>query len=147
MTALTLAQASTIVDAALAEARRLALNPLTVAVLDPGGHLVAFKREDGSGIVRFDIAFGKAWATLGMGFGGRTLAERAAKAPGFFAALLAASDGRMVPARGGVLIRDGAGTLVGAIGITGDTSEQDEACALAGIAAAGLVADPGGTPG
>lgn len=147
MTALTLAQASTIVDAALAEARRLALNPLTVAVLDPGGHLVAFKREDGSGIVRFDIAFGKAWATLGMGFGGRTLAERAAKAPGFFAALLAASDGRMVPARGGVLIRDDAGTLVGAIGITGDTSEQDEACALAGIAAAGLVADPGGTPG
>jgi uncharacterized protein GlcG (DUF336 family) len=140
---ITLAQASTLVDAALAEGRRLALKPLTVAVLDPGGHLVAFKREDNSGIVRFDIAFGKAWATLGMGFGGRTLAERASKAPTFFAALMAASDGRMVPARGGVLIRDGAGALVGAVGISGDTSEQDEACAIAGIAAAGLAADPG----
>lgn len=140
---ITLAQASTIVDAALAEARTRALKPIAVAVLDPGGHLVAFKREDNSGIVRFDIAYGKAWATLGMGFGGRTLAERAAKAPGFFAALMAASDGRMVPARGGVLIRDSAGALVGAIGITGDASEQDEACAFAGIEAARLVADPG----
>jgi uncharacterized protein GlcG (DUF336 family) len=144
---ITLTQASTLVDAALAEARKLALKPIAVAVLDPGGHLVAYKREDESSIARFNIAFGKAWATLGMGFGGRTLAERATKAPVFFAALMAASDGRMVPARGGVLIRDAAGALVGAVGITGDTSEQDEACALAGIAAAGLVADPGAAAG
>ena len=144
---ITLAQASTLVDAALAEGRRLALKPLSVAVLDPGGHVVAFKREDNSGIIRFDIAFGKAWATLGMGLGGRTLADRATKAPVFFGALIAASDGRMVPGRGGVLIRDAGGALLGAVGITGDTSEQDEACALAGIAAAGLVADPGAAAG
>jgi uncharacterized protein GlcG (DUF336 family) len=139
----TLAQASTIVDVALKKARDSNLAPLTVAVLDPGGHLVAFKREDKSGILRFDIAFGKAWGALGMGFGSRTLASRAAKTPQFFTMLAAASGGRMVTNPGGVLIKDSSGTIVGACGVSGDTSDKDEMCAVAGIEAAGLKADPG----
>jgi uncharacterized protein GlcG (DUF336 family) len=138
-----LAQASTIVDVALKKARETNLAPLTVAVLDAGGHLVAFKREDKSGILRFDIAFGKAWGALGMGFGSRTLAGRAAKTPQFFTMLAAASGGRMVTNPGGVLIRDGSGAIIGACGISGDTSDKDEMCAVAGIEAAGLKADPG----
>ena len=104
MTVLTLAQATTIVDVALTMGRKTNCAPLTVAVLDAGGHLVAFKREDNSGLLRFDIAFGKAWGALGMGFGSRTLAARAAKTPMFFTALAAASEGRMVTNPGGVLI-------------------------------------------
>ena len=141
---LTLAQASTIVDVALATARDMELVPMTVAVLDAGGHLVAFKREDRSGILRYDIAYGKAWGALGMGFGSRTLYERAANTPQFFNALYAASGGRMVTNPGGVLIRDSEGDIIGAVGISGDTSDKDEACAIAGIEAAGLLADPGG---
>ena len=140
----TLAQASTIVDAALRKGRETACAPLSVAVLDPGGHLVAFKREDKSGILRFDIAFGKAWGALGMGLGSRTLFERAASSAQFFNSLAAASGGRIVTNPGGVLIRDGAGDIVGAVGISGDTSDKDEVCAIAGIEAAGLKADPGG---
>ena len=146
MSGITLAQASTIVDTALKKGRETSCAPLTVAVLDPGGHLVAFKREDRSGILRFDIAFGKAWGALGMGFGSRTLAERAAQTPQFFTMLAAASGGRMVTNPGGVLIKDGNGDIVGAVGISGDTSDKDEACAIAGIAATGLKADPGGAP-
>jgi uncharacterized protein GlcG (DUF336 family) len=141
---LTLAQASTIVDIALATARDMELVPMTVAVLDAGGHLVAFKREDRSGILRYDIAYGKAWGALGMGFGSRTLYERAANTPQFFNALYVASGGRVVTNPGGVLIRDSEGEIVGAVGISGDTSDKDEACAVAGIEAAGLFADPGG---
>jgi uncharacterized protein GlcG (DUF336 family) len=142
---LTLAQASIIVDTALKKGRETNCAPLTVAVLDAGGHLVAFKREDRSGILRFDIAFGKAWGALGMGFGSRTLFERAANTPQFFNALAVASGGRMVPNPGGVLIKDAAGEVIGAVGISGDTSDKDEVCALAGIEAAGLKADAGGT--
>ena len=140
----TLAQASTIVDVALKKAREMNLVPMTVAVLDTGGHLVAFKREDKSGILRYDIAYGKAWGALGMGFGSRTLFERAANTPQFFNALYAASGGRVVTNPGGVLIRDAGGDIIGAVGISGDTSDKDEACAVAGIEAAGLKADPGG---
>jgi uncharacterized protein GlcG (DUF336 family) len=139
----TLEQASTIVDVALKKARDNKLAPLTVAVLDTGGHLVAFKREDKSGLLRFDIAYGKAWGALGMGFGSRTLASRAAKTPQFFTMLAAASAGRMVTNPGGVLIKDAGGNIVGACGISGDTSDKDEMCAIAGIEAAGLKADPG----
>jgi uncharacterized protein GlcG (DUF336 family) len=138
MTSLTLAQASTIVDVALKKGRDTNCAALTVAVLDAGGHLVALKREDRSGILRFDIAFGKAWGALGMGFGTRELAERAAKVPTFFTSLAAVSQGRMVPVPGGVLIKNAAGDVLGAVGISGDTSDRDEACAVAGIEAAGL---------
>ena len=144
MSSLTLAQASSILDVALKTARGAKLAPLSVAVLDAGGHLVAFKREDKSGILRFEIAFGKAWGALGMGFGSRTLAGRVSRSQMFFTALAAASDGRFVPVTGGVLVRDAEGDIIGAVGISGDTSDKDEACAIAGIEAAGLKADPGG---
>jgi len=146
MSSLTLAQASTIVDVALKTGRDANFQPLTVAVLDAGGHLVAFKREDKSGLLRFDIAFGKAWGALGMGFGGRTLAGRAPKSQLFFTTLAAASGGRFVPVIGGILIRDAAGDVIGAVGISGDVSENDEKCGIAGVEAAGLKADPGVTP-
>lgn len=144
MSTLTLTHASTILDTALKTARDKNFQPLSVAVLDAGGHLVAFKREDKSGILRFDIAFGKAWGALGMGLGSRTLFERAEKTPMFFTTLAAASGGRVVTNPGGVLVRDAGGDVVGAVGISGDTSDNDEICAIAGIAAAGLKADPGG---
>ena len=143
MSTLTLAQAALIVDKALEHGRARNFKPLTVAVLDAGGHLVAFKREDKSGLLRYDIAYGKAWGALGMGFGSRTLAARAGKTPQFFTMLAAASGGRMVTNPGGVLIRDAGGNVIGACGISGDTSDKDEMCALAGIEAAGLKADPG----
>ncbi len=143
MTALTLAQASLIVDKALEHGRGLKLKPLAVAVLDAGGHLLAFKREDGASILRPQIAQGKAWGTLGMGFGGREFARRAAAAPAFIAALTDASQGRVIPVPGGVLIRGAAGDIIGAVGISGDLSEQDEACAVVGIKAAGLSPDTG----
>ncbi len=140
---LTLAQARRIVDAALATGRERGMEPLTVAVLDTGGHLVSLSREDGSGILRPQIATGKAWGALGMGFGTRELAARAERMPAFVAALPVLSDGRAVPVPGGVLVRDAEGTLLGAVGISGDNSDNDEACALAGIEAAGLVSQPG----
>jgi uncharacterized protein GlcG (DUF336 family) len=143
---LTLAQASTIVDVALKAGRDAKFAPLTVAVLDAGGHLVAFKREDKSGLLRFDIAFGKAWGALGMGFGSRTLAGRAARQQMFYTTLAAVSQGRLVPVSGGVLIKDAGGDVVGSVGISGDTSDNDEKCAVAGIEAAGLKADPGADP-
>jgi uncharacterized protein GlcG (DUF336 family) len=143
MTALTLDQASTIVDKALEKGHELKLQPLTVVVLDAGGQLKALKREDGSSLLRPEIAGGKAWGVLGMGFGGREFARRAAANPVFLQALMAASGGRIVPVPGGVLIRDAAGGIIGSVGISGDTSDKDEICAVHGIRSAGLVADTG----
>ena len=140
----TLAQASTIVDAVLKKARELKQMPQTVVVLDSGGHVVAAKREDGSGIIRFEVAVGKAYGALGMGWGSRTMMERAAQNPNFLTSVVAASEGRLVPNPGGVLIRDGGGNVIGAVGISGDTGDNDEIIAVAGIEAAGLKADPGG---
>src|SRR3954468_3410936 len=143
MTALTLAQASTIVDKALEKGRDLNLHPLTVVVLDAGGQLKAMKREDRSSLLRPEIAMGKAWGTLGMGFGGREFARRAAANPTFLQALMAASGGRIVPVPGGVLIRDAEGEIIGSVGISGDTSDKDEICAVHGIKSAGLTPDTG----
>lgn len=145
MSNVTMAQASIIVDKALEYGRAQKFEPLAVAVLDAGGHLVAFKREDKASIMRFEIAFGKAYGCLGMGFGGREFARRVPITPHFIQALSAAFGGRLVPVPGGVLIRDGSGEIVGAVGISGDTSENDEACAIAGIKATGLHADTGAT--
>ena len=139
----TLVHATTIVDIALKKGRETNCAPLTVAVLDSGGHLVAFKREDRSGILRPDIAMAKAWGALGMGFGTRELADRAQRMPMFVNALAAVSGGRMVPVPGGVLVKSEAGEVLGAVGISGDTSDKDEACAVAGIEAAGLKAVTG----
>jgi uncharacterized protein GlcG (DUF336 family) len=140
---LKLTQAETIIDAALAEGRRKNLALLAVAVLDAGGHLIAFKREDGATFLRFELAYGKAWGALGMGFGTRELAERAAKNPAFVGALSAVSQGRMVPSPGGVIIVGPGAEVLGAVGISGDTGDNDEACALAGIKAVALSAIPG----
>ena len=138
---LTLEIAARIVDDALAKGRALKLAPLAVALLDARGVVKCLKAEDNTSLLRTEIAAAKAWGALGMGFGTRELAGRAAKAPGFFGALQALS-GRMVPAPGGVLIRAADRTLLGAIGISGDNSDNDEACALWAIEQAGLLADP-----
>jgi uncharacterized protein GlcG (DUF336 family) len=143
MAKLTLVQANTLIDTALAEARKRNLAPLAVAVLDTGGHLIAFQREDKAGFFRNDIAFGKAWAALGMGFGTRELAERATKFPTFITMLASASQGRMIPSPGGVLIVNAEQDILGAIGISGDSGDNDELCAVAGIEAVGLIAVTG----
>ena len=138
MTKLNLEFALRVIDGALVRATELACAPLTVVVLDAGGHDLALKRQDGSGILRVDIARGKAWGALGMGFSSRELGERAQKFPAFFAALTSVSQGRLVPAAGGVLIYDEARNITGAVGISGDTSDRDEDCALSGVRTAGL---------
>ena len=137
-----LAQATLIVDAALAAGRRDALQPLTVVVLDAGGHVVCAKREDRSGIVRFEIAFGKAWGALGMGRPSRDPHEMAQQRAHFVSAVAAASGGRLIPVGGGVLIVDADKAVIGAVGASGDTSDADERCVIAGIRAAGLTSVP-----
>jgi uncharacterized protein GlcG (DUF336 family) len=137
---LSLNQASEIVDAALRSARELDLRPLTITVLDPGGHPIVVKREDGAGILRPQIAHAKAWGCLGTGQGG---ALHATRDPAFFVALAAISEGRIASSRGGVLIRDAQGALLGAVGVSGDRPENDETVAVTGVEKAGLVADPG----
>ncbi len=140
MARLTLEQAATIVDISLAKGREMGLNPLTVSVVDDGGHLKAFKREDGPGAaLRPQIATGKAAGAVGMGRSSRRLGEMAAERPHFVNALVGASQGRLVPVPGGVLIKDGE-EIVGAVGVSGDTSDNDETVAVAGIEAAGLSA-------
>lgn len=139
---LTLDAARTIADTALAAARERGLKPLTVAVLDAGGALKALAREDGSSHMRPEIAQGKAYGAIAMGLGSRVLFNRAQEQPYFVQAMNALAGGRLVPVPGGVLIRH-EGEIIGAVGITGDTSDNDEACAIAGIEAAGFTADGG----
>jgi uncharacterized protein GlcG (DUF336 family) len=142
LVSITLAQADSMIDAALAAGQERGLKPLTVAVLDVGGHLVALKRQDGSGILRVEIAVGKAWGALGMGESSREIGERLASRQAFQGALAVAAQGRMIPVPGGVLACSQDGTVLGAVGISGDASEHDEACAMAGVRAAGLVPRP-----
>jgi uncharacterized protein GlcG (DUF336 family) len=143
MESVSLEAASIIVDQALAKGRAMKFNALAVAVLDPRGCLKAYKAEDGTSLMRFDIAFGKAWGALGMGFGNRELVRRSDDAGVFFNSLQVLARGKIVPARGGVLIRNGAGQVVGAVGVSGDASDNDEICAIQGITAAGLKPDTG----
>lgn len=140
---LTLKQAEIIADAALAAGKKHGFLPLTVCVLDAGGHMKVLKREDGCSIARQDVAHGKAYGAMAMGFGTRELARRAQGAPGFTNALSDLTGGRAVPVQGGVLVRDANNVLLGAVGISGDTSPNDEICCMEGIAAAGLLADNG----
>ena len=140
MTRLTLGLALRVIEGAFAKATELKCVPLTVVVLDAGGHDVALHRQDRSGILRADIARAKAWGALGMGYSSREIGERAQKAPGFFGALAAVSQGRMAPVAGGVLLCDAERNVIGAVGISGDTSDRDEECAIAGVTAAGLKA-------
>jgi uncharacterized protein GlcG (DUF336 family) len=143
MTKLLLEQADRIADGTLAKARERGFAPMTVAVLDAGGHVVVLKRADGASIMRPELATAKAWGALGMGFGGRELARRAIAVPHFFGALNAISDGRMAAVAGSALLRTAEGEVVGAVGVSGDTSDNDEACLIPAVLAVGLVPDTG----
>ncbi|MBP7669911.1 heme-binding protein [Ferrovibrio sp. MS7] len=143
MTDLSLAAARIIVDTALSHARGASLKPLAVAVLDTRGALKAFAAEDGTSLKRAEVAQGKASGALALGIGSRSICKRAKEQDYFIAAVSHVVGGALIPVPGGVLIRDKAGVLLGAVGISGDTSDNDEAAALAGIQAAGLVGDPG----
>ena len=134
---LTLEKASKIVDQALAKAREMKIRPLCVAVLDDGGHLKALKRDDGASLLRPTIAIGKAWGAIGMGESSRHLGNRLKDRPAFLGALSDMSGGKVVPVPGGILLMDG-DTIIGAVGASGGSADEDEACALAGIQAAGL---------
>ena len=140
---LTLTQAQTLVIAALAEARKRSFKPMVVAVLDARGAYKALAAEDGTSLRRAEIAHGKAHGALALGMGSRAIAKRAEQQPTFIAAVTHVTGHALIPVAGGVLIRDVLGTLVGAVGISGDTSDNDEIAALAGIEAAGLVGEPG----
>lgn len=146
MRKLTLVEADTIVDAALAKGREMGLGKLTVVVLDDGGHPIAMKREDGSEFLRPPIAHAKAWGALGMGLPSRLLRDRAERLPVFMTALASIADGGLIALPGGVIIRDTDGSILGAVGVSGDTAEPDEECAVAGVVAAGLLPDVGDNP-
>ncbi|MCU1491837.1 MAG: hypothetical protein JWM85_3242 [Acidimicrobiaceae bacterium] len=143
MSVLTLNQARRIIAAAFAEGERLQLKPLSVVVLDAGGHLKAFERQDGASNLRFQVAFGKAYGGLGLGVGSRALMARAEQQPYFIAAVNGAIGGGLVPVPGGVLVLSPEQELVGAVGVSGDTSDNDELAAVVGIEAVALVAETG----
>jgi len=140
MTDLTLQQANQIINHAIAIARELNMNPLTVVVLDSSGHLKALQREDGASMIRQQIATAKAWGAVNMGVSSRGLETVAQQRPDFMNALITIADGKIMPVPGGVLIRDADNQLLGAVGISGDKSDQDERCAIAGIEAVGFFA-------
>jgi uncharacterized protein GlcG (DUF336 family) len=138
MNALTLAQANAIVTAALANARSAGYKPMAIVVLDASGHLKSAQREDEASMFRVDVATGKAWAAVGMGAASRVLAQRAKDNPNFFVTLAATAQGRFLPQTGAVLIKDAGGAVLGAVGASGGTGDEDEAICIAGIVAAGL---------
>jgi uncharacterized protein GlcG (DUF336 family) len=138
MSALTLAQAQTIITAALAKSKEAGYQPMGIAVLDAAGNLKAFASEDGASMFRFDIARAKAWGAVGMGTSSRTLGERAKGNPNFFVSLSATSQGKFLPQTGAVVIKDAAGAVIGAAGASGGTGDEDEAICIAGVLAAGL---------
>jgi uncharacterized protein GlcG (DUF336 family) len=138
---LTLDTATSIVRATLAHAESRANSPIAVAVLDAGGHTIALARQDGAGFLRTDIAVGKAWGSLGLGFPSRGIAEAAQRYPEFFNALAVTSGGKLFPAAGGVLILED-GQIVGAVGVSGDSSFVDEECAIVAVTTVGLTPSP-----
>jgi uncharacterized protein GlcG (DUF336 family) len=140
---LTLAKARRILSVALKAGREMDLKPLAVVVLDAGGHVKAFEREDGASPMRFEVARGKAYGAVAMGLGSRALMARAERQPYFVDALNGAAEGKLIPVPGGVLIKTAKGEILGAVGVTGDVSDNDEAVAVKGIEAAGFLADPG----
>lgn len=142
MTAISLEAAQRIIEVALKKGQSLALKPLSVVVLDAGGHVKAFAREDGASPGRFKIAHGKAYGAVMMGMGGQAQMDRAESQAYFILAANGAFDGAMIPVPGGVLVKGADGSVLGAVGVTGDASDNDELCAVAGIEAAGLTAQP-----
>ena len=139
MTQLTLAQANQIITAALAHSKAAGYKPMGIVVLDESGNLKAFAREDGASMFRFDVAQAKAWGAVGMGASSRVLMQRAKDNPNFFVSLSATSNGKFLPQTGAVLIKDAAGAVLGAVGASGGTGDEDEAICIAGVEAAGLV--------
>lgn len=138
MSTLTLAQANTIVSAALAQSKTAGYKPMGIAVLDASGNLKAFASEDGASMFRFDIARAKAWGAVGMGALSRVLMQRAKDNPNFFVSLSATSAGKFLPQTGAVVIKDASGQIIGAAGASGGTGDEDEAICIAGVDAAGL---------
>lgn len=143
MTTLNLEKALAITTAALQKARELSAAPLTVAVLDQSGRLVSLQREDGASLLRPEIATAKAWGAIALGKPSRLLAADAEQRPAFIGAVNTLAQGNLVPVPGGILVRDDQATVVGAVGISGDTSDIDELCAMTGVEAAGLTPDNG----
>ena len=141
MSELTLKQANTIIEKGFAKAREMKIKPLGIVVLDASGHIVSAQREDGASMFRLDVAQGKAWAAVAMGASSKALAKRAKDNPNFFVTLAATANGKFLPQTGAALIKDKDGTILGAAGGSGGTGEEDEACCVAGIEAAGLAAD------
>lgn len=140
---LTLADAKSIIENTLAEQSRKGFKPMAVAVLTASGTLRASEAQDGTSLIRPKVAHGKAYGAISVGIGSRALFERAKVEPFFVQAVNSLCDGALVPVPGGVLIRSKGGELIGAVGVTGDTSDNDELCAVAGITASGFVADTG----
>ena len=138
MPSITLAQANRIIDVALQGARDAGYKPMGIVVLDEGGNLKAYAREDGASMFRFEIARAKAWGAVGMGVSSRVLGERAQGNPNFFVSLAATSDGKFLPQTGAVVIKDASGQLLGAVGASGGTGDEDEAICIAGVSAVGL---------
>ena len=143
MSALTLETATTISNQALAAGRALSTAPLAIAVLDAGGHLITLLREDGASMLRPQIAIGKAWGAVALGKASRLISNDAQQRPSFISAVSTLAHGNLIPVPGGVLIRDAQNAVIGAIGISGDTSDIDEQCAIKGVLSVGLVADAG----
>lgn len=135
-------KARTIIKTALAKATEVGMKPLSVVVLDAGGHVIAFERSDGSSPGRFDIARGKAHGCVMLGLGGNAIFARTETNTAFITAMGPLFGGKFVPVPGGVLVRDGRGVVLGAVGVTGDTSDNDALAACAGIEAAGFTAEP-----
>ncbi len=135
--------AKKILESALAHASAQGFKPMAIGVIDARGALKAFAAQDGTSLKRGEIALGKANGAIALGMGSRALMKRAETQAYFITAATAAIGGSLVPVPGGVLIKDAAGTLLGAVGVSGDTSDNDEAAALAGIKAAGFTGDPG----
>ncbi len=141
MAHISLNKARTIVRKAIAKGRDLDLKPLSVVVLDAGGHVQAFEREDGAAPGRFDIARGKAYGAVMLGMAGTAQMARAEQQHYFMTAVNGLFGGSVVPVPGGVLVRDKRGAVIGAVGVTGDTSDNDAIAAMAGIEAASLVGE------
>jgi uncharacterized protein GlcG (DUF336 family) len=141
MSKLTLKQANTIIEKGLAKAREMKIKPLAIVVLDESGNIVSAQREDSASMFRMDVAKGKAWAAVAMGASSKSLARRAKDNPNFFITLAATAGGRFLPQPGAALIKDKEGMIIGAAGASGGTGEEDEACCVTGIEAAGLTAD------
>ena len=140
MTSLTLAQAQQIIAGALAKSKASGFKPMGIAVLDDAGNLKAFAREDGASMFRFEVAQGKAWGAVGMGASSRTLMQRAKDNPNFFVSLAATAGGKFLPQTGAVLVKDAAGNVLGAVGASGGTGDEDELICIAGVESAGLSA-------